>query len=936
MKTLYFFLLVIAINGCSQTHKKEQTISSLPSTHSLTLEEKPVSQKLRREEAANYYRAFLETAKPGPLYADAMRRLADLELQTGQEKSLSGKNTGIKASQKKISDAIRLYKAYLETYPNRKNNDLILYQLAKAYELKTDQDNLLTTLNTLITKYPDTKYEEEVQFRRGETYFVLGKYKDAEKAYSSILHKYPDSPYFEKALYKYGWTRFKQVYYPDATKAFIQLLDINHKQGKLLESGPSDNLSRSEKELINDVLRVVSLSFSYQQGHFSITEFFKTNGSRPFEAMIYKNLAALYLEKQRIRDAAKTYLAYSDVYSDSFLAAQFYEYAIKAYETGGFSSLVLGTKIAFVNNFNISSPYWHQQNEHTKNKLKPLLKKHIKELATHYHAIARKNRNKADTHKAIKWYKTYITSFPDAQETASLNFLLAEANQDINQFETAIYEFENTAYKYKPHNKQAAAAYAALLLYPQVERSSTAADKSIWQNKKINNSLRFSEAFPTHKHAVTVLANTAELLFSLGRYSQAITTASKISPSRTSNKKIILSILLVQAHSEFELKNYKKAEAAYKKLLAKIPAKSKLYKELTEKYAASIYKQAELEKSHNNLAVAAALFLRIGNETPSSTLRANAEYDAASIYIELDKWDEAKNILVKFRKHFPAKHSLQQGVTEKLAHIYIKTNEPIKSAKEIEALAANKKKYTKTQRQELYWQAANIYLKHEKPGMATRLLKKIITLFPEPVEQAVEARALLASLHEKTDKRKHYYWLREIIKTDNKSGKKRTKRTIYLAADAHLKLTRPLFDAYKSAKLTTPLKKSLKKKKKLMKDVITAYQNTMKYKIPEFSTAATYYIAETYNDFARSLLSSKRPKKLSAEELEQYNILLEEQAFPFEEKAIDIHTANADRIKDKIYDQWVKSSIKSLAELNPVRYAKFEKHEDYLEPENAN
>jgi hypothetical protein len=63
---------------------------------------------------------------------------------------------------------------------------------------------------------------------------------------------------------------------------------------------------------------------------------------------------------------------------------------------------------------------------------------------------------------------------------------------------------------------------------------------------------------------------------------------------------------------------------------------------------------------------------------------------------------------------------------------------------------------------------------------------------------------------------------------------------------------------------------------------------------------------------------------MGAEELEQYDILLEEQAFPFEEKAIEIHEANAARAREDVYDEWVQKSFDALARLKPARYAKAE------------
>ena len=90
---------------------------------------------------------------------------------------------------------------------------------------------------------------------------------------------------------------------------------------------------------------------------------------------------------------------------------------------------------------------------------------------------------------------------------------------------------------------------------------------------------------------------------------------------------------------------------------------------------------------------------------------------------------------------------------------------------------------------------------------------------------------------------------------------------------------------------------------------------------------ATYRIAEVYHDFGKAMLASQRPKGLSKDELEQYDVLLEEQAFPFEEKAIEVHEVNARHAADGIYDEWVRKSYVALSELRPVRYAKSERSE---------
>ena len=72
-------------------------------------------------------------------------------------------------------------------------------------------------------------------------------------------------------------------------------------------------------------------------------------------------------------------------------------------------------------------------------------------------------------------------------------------------------------------------------------------------------------------------------------------------------------------------------------------------------------------------------------------------------------------------------------------------------------------------------------------------------------------------------------------------------------------------------------------------------------------------------------MKSERPTALNELQLEQYEILLEEQAYPFEEKAIEVHEINISRTKNGIYDNWVKESYQVLGTIVPARYLRGEK-----------
>jgi hypothetical protein len=135
---------------------------------------------------------------------------------------------------------------------------------------------------------------------------------------------------------------------------------------------------------------------------------------------------------------------------------------------------------------------------------------------------------------------------------------------------------------------------------------------------------------------------------------------------------------------------------------------------------------------------------------------------------------------------------------------------------------------------------------------------------------------------------------------------------------------------FNAIKLVVPLDKSLKSKRTQMEKVLTAYGKALDYGVAEVTTAATYGMGELYRQLGADLMASERPKGLDADAKEQYDVLLEEQAFPFEEKAIELHETNARRTGDGVYDEWVQRSFDVLAKLKPARYAKAEKSEEYV------
>ena len=211
------------------------------------------------------------------------------------------------------------------------------------------------------------------------------------------------------------------------------------------------------------------------------------------------------------------------------------------------------------------------------------------------------------------------------------------------------------------------------------------------------------------------------------------------------------------------------------------------------------------------------------------------------------------------------------------------------------------------------------------PALATAIKawERYVQAYPQPLEPAVDARWHLVALTQQDGQLpRSTAWVRAVQQADADAGAARTPRTRMLGGLATLRLAEPALQAYKQVPLIEPLQKQLKLKKAKMDEVLKAYAAAADVGVAEVTTAATFHTAALYQDFGKSLIGSQRPTKLSKMELEQYSVLLEEQAFPFEEKAIDLHETNARRTAAGLYDNWVKSSLGELAKLKPVRYGK--------------
>ena len=332
MRRLAPFVIAPALAlGCA-AHKPAGTIATLRHVDP-DLQDAKVDQGL--EQAVLAYRKYLEETPVTALTPEAMRRLADLQVEkqfgiragdgmpkpltapltaetpaaaaTGAprpesadarresqqdfERRASSESAALPAAGEAAApvpglegadpqgplEAIALYEKLLQEYPSYQNSDQVLYQMARAYDEIGRTEKAMEIMDRLIRANPQSIHHDEVQFRRGEFYFTRRKFRDAENAYATIAAEGPSSSFYELSLYKLGWTFYKQDLYDEALQQYMALID-----SKVASGYDFDQRHEEEDERrVADTFRVISLSFSNLGGPDAIRDYFAKAGERP-------------------------------------------------------------------------------------------------------------------------------------------------------------------------------------------------------------------------------------------------------------------------------------------------------------------------------------------------------------------------------------------------------------------------------------------------------------------------------------------------------------------------------------------------------------------------------------------------------------------------------------------------------------------------------
>jgi hypothetical protein len=107
----------------------------------------------------------------------------------------------------------------------------------------------------------------------------------------------------------------------------------------------------------------------------------------------------------------------------------------------------------------------------------------------------------------------------------------------------------------------------------------------------------------------------------------------------------------------------------------------------------------------------------------------------------------------------------------------------------------------------------------------------------------------------------------------------------------------------------------------MLQNVIRDFVAAGNYRTADVITASNYFIGRALELFKEDILSSPKPEGLNPTEQEEYELLLQEMAFPFEAKALNAYKVNIQRsVKLELFDPWIEKTFERMVELAPWSY----------------
>jgi len=852
------------------------------------------------------------------LFSDALRRSADLRL------ALAAAGDG---DDDAVREAAHRYQRLLATDPDHPMADRVRYQWARALDWLGETDASSRQLMQLATRHPTSPLRSDAQFRAAEQRFLARDFAAAIPLYQSVVAAGADGDFHALAQTKLGWALYQDEQPAEALMVARAQLDAG------LPASVPDTLEAAlaatatdQQDRVSDALRLSWLCLMALQGDDPIATTLQP--APRYQRLLYSGLAESLRSRHRHGDAARTWRQLAALTADPDAAAALHWRAVETLRSGGLSASALVAMADYVDQYAPASEAWPDDADairagHLRESL-DALGRHRQAEGTRLQSLDPDGARTA-FRMAAHWHGRRLTLFPDDPDTEAIALLRADALLDAGDLDDALAAYQTLAFAAPAGPRAGEAAQAALQVSLRQLREAPPAGRDAALERTAEIALALAAGFPEHDHRPAALVHAATALAERGNHPQAITVAAEALAAAPPGE-LRRAALQITATSQWSLSDFAAAEAAYRDWTVVLAPEDPLRAEAEDRWARAIHRQGEAALAADDPVTAAAHFLRIGDALPHAAIRDDAEYDAAAALIRAEDWSMAVPVLEALRQRQPSPQRAAE-IDHKLAFVHDEAAQPLAAAA-VYARIATRDSEPADQRRSAAWRAASLYDAAGAQAAARAAWADYLAHWPHPPGDGQQARSRLVALAATEADRQH--WLRQLIAADRSAAMPLPPEARLLAAEAALSLARIAADAARAQALRAPLDAHLPRRIAAVEAAIADYRQAANYGFAEVTTAATHELGVVYDDLAQALLAAAPPPALGQDPLalSQFTLLLEEQAYPFEERAIEAYEANLARLQGQdVWNDGIQRSVETLGQRVPARYGKQERWE---------
>ncbi len=857
-----------------------------------------------RKRSVALYRSLIEKYPDNRnnIMAEASFRLAELLFESERERIRKIIDTrGFEGElTPDFSEAIEAYSAVVNRFPDHPLVEDALYGLAYCYTEQGYTDLAADGYYRLIELYPGTRYALEINMRLGEYYFENNDLERAKSHYRAVIDT-RDPEYLDKAYYKLGWCLYNQERYSDAIDSFFALLDLDITR------------VRDPDSLVGESIEIIARSFAESSGTPGLTRRLASRTWDSRSSTLLLNLADLYKERSLYPEAVGTYRTYIKHYPAGKELPEVLAHLGESYHTRGdpLSALELSERSPDL--LGPESPYYSKLSEEEKQKTRSLILESLEESADRRRARALAGGSESDLHRARINIDIYFR-FAGDEVPCRVRFLLGTVQSELRSYPDTVVTLNGLSAR--EECSQWAERSSLMAIDFQVE---------IYEEKKEVDIAMFTasvdhlaDAAPENPGMSKAVLALGEIATNLSMYPDARSHFSRVIRHHSATAESARARVMM-ARTFFHEGNYRQAAAWFKEAWRKSP-KTEDGLEAKRLHIYSLFKEAGKLSKQNQVTAAAGKFENIYRSFPDVDVAQTSLYNAGKLYrqlgLEMKATDLFEELAAAHEESKLARDALKMSVL-----ILEALGDPGRAAEDAHVLAD---RTAGEERARSLIKSADLFSTaglHEKAAN----IREIFTReYPDPAQRMVKQTFRMGTDLETAGKWDHAAAVyRKVIA--NYSSEPGSTAISGFAARAQLRLAEKAYRRYVDIKIVPPVERTVERKRKLLQSVIKHFVDAGSYRIADVITASNYYIGRSLELFKDEILGSPNPPGLSGPEAEEYRMLLQEMAYPFEEKALSAYRVNITRSqKLQLLDPWIEKSFARMALLAPWAYGRDE------------